>query len=122
MIRKAFGPGRTKSLQDHEAPGAAAQARAALEQMLALPLLAALLQARRAPDRHPPLQIRLDLQVGAKRTADLQFECVIAAVSRQRRERVERAPLVEVDKAERPAARVAESHDRAEQHRAKAAK
>ena len=106
----------------------AAQARAALERMLALPLprrrrvitaAPPVLQARRAPDRHPAAEVRLDLEIGAQGAPDLQLKRVVALLAGQRRERVEGAPLVQVDQPERTPARVAERHDRAQQLRAR---
>src|ERR1700730_12231713 len=58
------------------------------------------LQAGGAPDRKPAGQILLELQVAADYALDLQLERVVPTLAGQRGERVERAPLVQVDKAE----------------------
>jgi quinolinate synthase len=55
-------------------PVTAGQAKAALDQMLAL------LKAGRAPDAEPAAEIRLDSQVIAKRSPDLQFDRVVPAL------------------------------------------
>src|SRR2546421_8952181 len=58
------------------------------------------LQTGSAPDGKPPGQVRLPLQVVADHALDLQFERVVPALAGQRGERVERAPLVQVDEGE----------------------
>src|SRR5690349_4993198 len=58
------------------------------------------LQAGGTPDREPPGQVRLPLQVVADHALDLQLERVVPALTGQRGERVERASLVQVDEGE----------------------
>src|SRR5262245_62018168 len=77
-------------------------------------------QAGCAPYGEPPAQVGFDLQVAAQRAADLHLERAVPALPAGRRERVERAPLVQVDQAEALPGRAAEAHQRAQQLRAEA--
>src|SRR5215475_14957855 len=78
-------------------------------------------QAGGAPDREPPAEIRLDLQVRTHRAPYLELHRVVPALATQRRERVERAPLVQVDEAEPFPGIVPETDQGAEQLRAEPA-
>src|SRR6266568_2585801 len=73
-----------------------------------------------APDRKPPGQVRLPLQVVADHSLDLQFERIVPALARQRGERVERAPLVQVDEGEAALLVVPEGNHGTQQLRAEA--
>src|SRR5581483_2675811 len=53
-----------------------------------------------APHREPPGQVLLPFQVAADDAPDVQLERVVPALAGQRGERVERAPLVQVDEGE----------------------
>src|SRR5690349_23883158 len=78
------------------------------------------LQAGCAPDREPPGQVLLPLQVVADHALDLQFERVVPALAGQRGERVERAPLIQVDEGEAALLLVLEGDQGAQQLRAEA--
>jgi quinolinate synthase len=81
----------------------AEQARAALEQMLALPLAdpdGPGLQPGRPPERHPAVEVGLDLQVCAQAATDLQLERVVPTLTGERSKRVEGSALVEVHQPE----------------------
>src|SRR5438270_6141316 len=78
------------------------------------------LQTGSAPDGKPPGQVRLPLQVAADDALHLQFERVVAALAGQRGERVERAPLVQVDEGEAALLLVPEGDQGAEQLRPEA--
>src|SRR5439155_16410753 len=58
----------------------------------------------------------------AHRAADLHLQCAVPALPAGRRERVERAPLVQVNQPEALPGRAAEAHHRAQQLRAEAAR
>src|SRR5262249_43044979 len=83
-------------------------------------LTAGRLQAGCAPDREPPGQVRLPLQVVADHALDLQLERVVPAFAGQRGERVERAPLVQVDEGEAALLLVFEGDQGTQQLRAEA--
>src|SRR5690348_4537825 len=78
------------------------------------------LHAGGAPDREPPGQVLLPLQVVADHALDLQFERVVPALAGQRGERVERAPLVQVDEGEAALLIVGEGDQGTQQLRAEA--
>src|ERR1700743_3199902 len=72
-------------------------------------------QARRAPDGEPPGQVLLDLEVALQGSLHLKLQRAVPALAVQRRERVERAPFVQVDQAQPPPAVDAEADQRAQQ-------
>src|SRR5204863_6759026 len=78
------------------------------------------LHAGCAPDREPPGQVLLPLQVVADHALDLQFERVVPALAGQRGERVERAPLVQVDEGQAALLLVPEGDQGTQQLRAEA--
>src|SRR5690349_6010074 len=73
-----------------------------------------------APHGEPPGQVLLPLQVAADHALDIQLERVVPALARQRGERVERAPLVQVDEGEAAFLVIPEGHQGAQQLRAEA--
>src|SRR5580693_6441405 len=73
-----------------------------------------------APDGEPASQVGLPLQVVADDPLDLQLQRVVPALAVQRRERVERAPLVQVDQAQPALLVVAEGDQGTQQLRAEA--
>src|SRR5215468_8176806 len=73
-----------------------------------------------APDREPPGQVLLPLQVVADHALDLQLERAVPALAGQRGERVERAPLVQVDEGEAALLVVPEGDQGTQQLRAEA--
>src|SRR5262249_20648486 len=73
-----------------------------------------------APQGHPLGQVWLEPQLVADCAADLPLKGVVTVLtaSRKRRERVERAALIEVHQPEPPLLGIAEADDRAQQLRA----
>src|SRR6478672_6749879 len=57
-------------------------------------------EPRGPPHGHPAAQVLLDGQVVLEQVADLDLQQVVALLRAVRRERVEGAPLVQVDQAE----------------------
>src|SRR6266567_5878843 len=110
-VRAAFGVAPTCSPNDMRSARIPATPEAWLTKRL---------QAGGAPGRKPPGQILLELQIAANHALDLQLERVVPALAGQRRERVERAPLVQVDQAEPAFLVVAEGDQGAQQLRAEA--
>src|SRR5215213_11418676 len=68
-----------------------------------------------SPEGEPAGQLGLDRQVPAQGRLDPQLQLVVAALAVQGRERVEGAPLVQVDQVEPPPALVLEPEHRAQQ-------
>src|ERR1039457_3279524 len=78
-----------------------------------LPVRPAASQAGRTPDREPPAEVSLDLEVVGERAPDLHLQRVVPALAGQRREGVEGAALVQVDPPQAAALVVGEGQDRA---------
>src|SRR5580693_3422450 len=70
-------------------------------------------QAWGTPDGEPAGQVLLDPQVVAEHALDLQFQGVVAVLAAERGERVERAPLVQVNQREAAVIVVTEGDKRA---------
>src|SRR5215211_5188138 len=70
---------------------------------------------RQSPEGEPAGQLRLDRQVAVQGGLDPQLQLVVAALAVQRRERVEGAPLVQVDQVDPPALGRGEGEHRAQQ-------
>src|SRR5580704_7275582 len=79
-----------------------------------------LLQPGGTPDGEPAGQVRLPLQVVADDPFDLELQRIVPALAVQRREGVERAPLVQVDQAQPALLVVSEGDQGTQQLRAEA--